>query len=216
MAEARAPVLRLTEQVVEREWLAAKLLNLPVLSGQHVREPVAEPVRVEQVAEPEPPARGLVGVGGADAALGRADHVLARPAGLLQAVDQRVIGHHDVRPFAEEQVRGGHARRLDLLQLREQVVRVHHAAGADDALRDGVEHPRRHHVQRKASVLVHHGVTGVVAALVPDGHVRVLGEVVDDPTLALVAVLRTDHCGDWHVASYGLTTKMIHLRGSWC
>jgi hypothetical protein len=44
----------------------------------------------------------------------------------------------------------------------------------------------------------------------------VLGEVVDDPTLALVAVLRTDHCGDWHVASYGLTTKMIHLRGSWC
>ncbi len=202
VAELGAPNLGGGEQLAHLERLAAELRDLAVLVRKHVAEALTEPVRVEQVAEAQAPTSRLVSVGRSDPALGRADDLLARPVALLEPVDHRVVRHDDVSALAQHQVARQHTRSFDLRKLGEQVLRVDDAARANDALGDGVEHTRRHHVQSELAVLVDHGVAGVVAALVPDDHVRVLGEVVDDATLPFISVLRSDNCCDRHAPSF--------------
>ena len=117
---------------------------------------------------------------------------------LLQAVQQAMIGHHDVGALGEPEVVQADAGARQLGHLFEQRVRVDHRARADDAAGGRVEDAGRHQVQPERAVLVDHGVPGVVAALEADHHVGALRQVVDDPALAFIAPLGADDCCDGH------------------
>ena len=49
-------------------------------------------------------------------------------------------------------------------------------------------------MQGKLAVFVHNGVTGVVAALIADDHVKIAGDQVDHTALALIAPVDADDC----------------------
>ncbi len=170
----------------------------PRLALEHVLEAAAEVRGPEDVADAQAPAGRLVGVGRADAPLGGADAGAAASPGLLELVEERVVGHHQVGPGGDHQVVGRHPGGLDGGELGRQVVEVDHAAGADDTPGRRVEDPGRQQVEGEGSVLVDDGMTGVVSALEADDHVGVLSEPVDDPAFALVAPLGPDDDGDGH------------------
>ena len=60
--------------------------------------------------------------------------------------------------------------------------------------------PLGHQLEGEALAVDDDGVAGVVAALVADDHVHLLGEEVGELALALVAPLGADHDGGRHVA----------------
>ena len=69
----------------------------------------------------------------------------------------------------------------------------------DDVERVGVEDAGRHEMQLERPVLIDDGVSRVVAALVPDDHVRLLREEVGDLPFAFVAPLGSDDGRHGHV-----------------
>ena len=82
---------------------------------------------------------------------------------------------------------------LELLDLREERLRIEHHAVADDAHRLGVQDPRGDEAQDELPARHVDGVAGVVATLVAGHDREVRGEEVDDLALALVAPLRAEH-----------------------
>ena len=86
-----------------------------------------------------------------------------------------------------------HAARAQRLDLAEEDVRVDHDAVADHAGLAGVQDARGDEVELELLAVAHDRVAGVVAALVADDHVGLLGEQVGDLALALVAPLGADH-----------------------
>src|SRR5262249_3079924 len=90
--------------------------------------------------------------------------------------------------------------RLELVELREQHLRVDDAAAADH------RHLAGDHAGGRLADLVRRplgddGVPGVRPALVAADHIRTLREQVDDLALALVAPRRADDDGRWHAES---------------
>ncbi|MPM48070.1 hypothetical protein SDC9_94792 [bioreactor metagenome] len=66
-------------------------------------------------------------------------------------------------------------------------------------------------MQRKFAILVHHGMSGVAAALIADDHIVVVGDEVHHPALPLVAPVDAYNCAVSHSAS--LPKKQFH--SSW-
>ena len=58
--------------------------------------------------------------------------------------------------------------------------------------------PLGHELEGEALAVDHEGVAGVVAALVADDQVHLLGDEVGELALALVAPLGADDDGRWH------------------
>src|SRR5439155_664476 len=83
------------------------------LLGERDLDLLAQDLRVQQVLDADPEPHRLVGVAGADAALGRADLQRAQPA-LAGAVDRHVPGHDQVRLSGDVHVRVRDAARLVL------------------------------------------------------------------------------------------------------
>ena len=184
-----------------------------VLLAQREVELLAEDLGVEQVLHAQADAQRLVGVGGADAALGGAQLVLAQAA-LGDAVELLVVRHDQVRVAREL-----HARHVDALgrehvELGDQHRGVDHHAVADDRRDVRVEHAARHELEREDVVADHDAVARVVAALVADDVVGLLGEVVGEPTLALVTPLGADDHRAAHWDLPGNATKGATLGRS--
>ena len=133
----------------------------------------------------------LVGVGRPDAPLGRAQLVLAQVA-LGHPVELLVVRHDQVGVAREPQVGGGHALGLEHVDLGEEHGRVDDHAVADDRRDVRVEDPARHELDLEDLAVDHDGVARVVATLVAHDEGRLLGEVVGEPTLALVTPLGAD------------------------
>jgi hypothetical protein len=147
-----------------------------------------EDLLVEQVLDADAQPRGLVGVGGADAAARGADLQLAQ-ARLARVVEQHVVRHDQVRVGADPQAGEVDPLRAQVVQLAREDLRVDHDAVADRALQAGVEDPARDQVELPLDVVADDRVAGVVAALEADHEIRVLREQIDDLALALVAPL---------------------------
>ena len=175
-----------------------------VLLAEREVELLAEDLRVEQILHTDPDAQRLVGVRGPDAALGRPELVLAQVA-LGHPVELLVVRHDQVRVAGEPQEAGVDALGLEHVDLVDEHRRVDDHAVADDRRHPRVEDAARHELELEDLSVDHERVARVVAALVPDAHRRLLGEVVGDPTLALVAPLRADD----HRAGH----ETLHLFG---
>ena len=189
-------------QLLELDRLdAVHAIQPDVLLGQRHLDLLAEDLRVEQVLQPDPEPVGLVGVGGADAAAGRADLELPEPP-LTRLVERQVPGHDHVGVAGQPDEVGGDPARLEALELLDEHARVDHAAGADHAFL-APEDPRGHVAELEGLAAGDDRVPGVRAAVVAADEIRVAGEQVDDLPLALVAPLRPDDHGRGHEPSIG-------------
>ncbi len=140
-------------------------------------------------------AAGLVGVAGADAAAGGADFSAARRR-LAQLILKFVIRKHDVR------VRGNAQVVLDLYALADQRVDFFeefqgiddHAVG-DHRCALGAEDSGGDQVEGVFFVADFDRVAGIGAAVPADREIEMLGEEIDDFSLALIAPLQADDGG---------------------
>ena len=154
-------------------------------------------LRVEHVLDADAKARRLVGVAGADAALGRADLELPELR-LARRVEHHVVRHDQVRVGRDLESRRVDAPAPQTLELADQNAGVDHDAVADRACLARVEDPRRDQVELELVALADDRVAGVVAALKADHDVGLLGNQVDDLALALIAPLGADYDDSWH------------------
>ena len=155
-----------------------------------------EALGVEELADADAGACGLVDVGGADAAAGGAEGALAASL-LLEPVEEDVVGHDDVGAVADLEAVEVDAAGAEALDLLTEDVRVDDDAVADDAGGLGPEDAGGDEVELELALLVEDGVACVVAPGEAGDDVGVLGEVVDDLALSLVAPLAPDDgvCG---------------------
>ena len=144
-----------------------------------------------------PEARRLVGVTGADAALGRADLELSELR-LARRVEHHVVRHDQVRVGRDLEARGVDAPAPEAVELADQDPRVDHDAVPDRARLARIEDPRRDQVELELVALADDRVAGVVAALEANDDVGLLGNQVDDLALALIAPLGADYDYSWH------------------
>ena len=168
-----------------------------VLLLEHDVELLAEDLGVEEVLDPQADPGRLVGVGGADAALGRAQRVLAEEA-LGHPVQLLVVRHDQVRVAADDEPAGVDALGGQAVELLEEDGRVHHDAVADDRRDVVVEDAARHQLEGEGLAVDHDAVAGVVATLVADHEVHLASEEVGELALPLVAPLGPDHHGCGH------------------
>ncbi len=171
------------------------MARICVLLLQHHVELLAEDLGVEQVLDPDPDPGRLVGVGRADAPPGRAELVAAQVA-LGDGVELLVVGHDQMGVARDPQPGAVHALALEQVDLVEQDAGVDDDAVADHRRDVVVEHAARHQLEGEGLPVHHDGVPGVVAALVADDHVHLLGKQIGQLALAFVTPLGADdHCG---------------------
>ena len=160
---------------MKRIGLAPNVLRIWLLSRTRAWSFLGEDRRLHEVGDPQAHARRLVTVRGADAALGGADLVLALEL-LAPLVDQTVIGQHEVRAVADEEVAVHfHPLGAQSVDLSDQRDGIDDHAVADDADLAGTQDARRNEMEDELLVAVHDGVAGVVAALAAYDHLRGAG-----------------------------------------
>ena len=168
---------------------------------------------VEQVLDPDADPCGLVCVGRADAASGRADPRLAQVA-LGDLIEGDLVRHDQVRVGRDQQPVAGDPARLDPGDLLDQDRRVDHDPVADHRRSVIGQHAGRQQMQRVALFADHDRVPGVVAALVPDHVVDAVAEQVRRLALALIAPLGANNHDGGH--DYRLATAcsraLVYLR----
>ena len=186
-----AVILREHRVVVER-LVVVEEPQLLVLDGEVFLQTARELVLIDEVADADADAVVAVHVAGADAAVRRADLVLAARL-VADAVHEAVIREHDMRAVADADAGEVDAARRERVHLLEHDLRVEGDAVADDAVRALEQDARRHEAQLVCFIIDDDGMAGVAAALVAHDRLSLLGEIVDDLALSLVAPLRTGY-----------------------
>src|SRR5439155_13210958 len=129
-------------------------------------------------------------------------------------VERPVVRQDQVAGEARAEARGVDTASGQGVELVDQGRRVDDDAGPDDRDDVRIEDPRRDEVQLEHLVAEHDGVAGVVAALVADDEVGLLGEEVRGLALALVAPLQPDDDRGRHQARASTESKRPRNRGS--
>ena len=179
-----------------------------LLLQDHV-ELLPEDLGVEQVLDPQAHPGRLVGVGGPDPPLGRAQLVLAQVA-LGQPVELVVVRHDQMGVAADQQPRGVDPLGREGVDLGEQHGRVDDHPVADDRGDVVVEDAARHQLEGEGLAVHHDGVAGVVAALVADDQLHLLGQEVGELALALVTPLGPDDDGCRHASLLRCGKRITH------
>ena len=107
-----------------------------------------------------------------------------------------MIRQADRSAIADLEIFGGdgYSRLAETSDLTEEVLKVYDHTVAHDIDSALAKNARGEEVENKLSLVVHHSVSGVVAALITDDHVIVGGEQIDHTALALVAPVDAYDC----------------------
>src|SRR5947209_3614545 len=164
----------------------------PLLDRDHRLELVSEGDRIDEVAHADPETAHLVLERGTDTPMRRAGSQVGFQF-LLEAVDDLVVRHHDMRPVADAQVLLRVAVPARLLELLQELRRIDYHAVPDHVHGALSENARRQQMKR-IQLLAHlDRVARVRAALEPHDDVGAIGKVVDDLPLAFVPKLGSYH-----------------------
>jgi len=147
--------------------------------------------RIEQIDDAETCARGLVGVGRANAPAGGPD---GRGSRLGDLLDDAVVRKDHVGRARDEEPAVDRDPLLEHgLPLAPERLWIDHDTVSDVADSPGTKDPGRNQMQDELAVAHTDGVPRVRAPLVPGDDVRVLAQKVDDLPLPLVTPLGADH-----------------------
>ncbi len=148
---------------------------------------------VEEIDDAEAVTVDLVLVSRADAATGGADG-LASGCGLGCELDHAVVGQDDLGAVGDEQLAiratgDGQACLAQFFDFAKEGCGVEDDTIADDSSAAGAQDAAGDELQHVFFAVNDDGVTGVVASSIAGDHIELLGEDVDDLTLAFVAPL---------------------------
>ena len=177
--------------------MVVEQLELAILDREVFLEALCKLFFVDEIADADADAVVAVDVARADAAVRRADLVLAARF-IAEAVHQAVIRQHDMGAVRDADAGEVDAALGKAIHFFEHDFRVERDAVADDAERAFVEDAGRHEAQLVVLAIDDDGVAGVAAALMAHDDVRLLCEVVDNLALALVAPLGTGYYDSRH------------------
>jgi hypothetical protein len=188
------------DDVIDVEGFAARLFEQRVLGESALADERREAIDVEDVAGAEADPARLVGVRRTDPLERRADLVVA-----AHRLGDRIVGlvprEDEVRSARHLQVVTADTARLERVDLGEQRGQVDDDPVGDDGDDVVVEDSRRDELQCVPLAVDHHGVAGVVPALIPHDVGVLLRQQVDDLGFALVTPLGSDDDGDGHARS---------------
>ena len=189
------------QQLVQRVALGAvDLLEGQILPFQQIRQMLLQMLGVEQLSGHHRLFLVLVGIEGGDALLGGAVLLVSQP-GFLQTVQLPVPGQQEGGPVADLQIlRGdGHPGGPEGVHLRQQVFAVQRHAVAQNVYHTFPENAGGQQVEGEGAPVIHHGMSGVAAALIPHHHVKVVGEIIHHAALAFVAPVDPYDCAVCHL-----------------
>ena len=190
---------------------AAVRLDEPLLDGHDRAEFGAQDVRVDQVAHADAEAPDLVLEGGTDPPQGRPGPHVALQF-LLEAVQDLVVRHHDMRAVANAEVRDRMATGPRLVNLLQELRGFDHDAVPDHVHRPFPEDPGREQVERVQLAPDLDGVARVRPSLEPRNDVGFVGEKIDDLALALVPELGPhDYARGHRALREGITSRVTIL-----
>ena len=190
---------------------AAVRLDEPLLDGHDRAEFGAQYLRVDQVAHADAEPPDLVLEGGTDPPQGRPGPHVALQF-LLEAVQDLVVRHHDMRAVANAEVRDRMATGPRLVDLLQELRRFDDDAVPDHVHRPLPQDPGREQVERVQVVPHLDGVARVRAALESRDDVGVIGEKIDDLALALVPELGShDYARGHRALREGITSRVTIL-----
>ena len=169
--------------------MTVDLFQFLVLDREVFLQALSELLRLDEVADADADAVHLVHRARADAALRRADLPLAT-CFFGESVHNAVIRQNDVRAVRDADARRVDAALLHLVHLFERDFGIEDDAVADDVRLAVVKDARGQETQLELLALDADGVSGIAAALIAHDRIGLLGEVVDDLSLALIAPLR--------------------------
>lgn len=155
-------------------------------------------VQVEQIAQAQRLFAVLIAVSVGNAPPGGAKgRALFGQAVLLQAILYAMPRHRDGSLVGKFQVfrADGNAAFLNGSDLFGQMVQINNHTCAQHAHHIGVQNARRQQVQHELTLIGHHGVPGVVAALITCDNVCVFCQQVDDAAFAFIAPVDPCYCG---------------------
>ena len=118
----------------------------------------------------------------------------------MQRVERLVVRHDQMGVARDLQRAAVDTLRLEGVHLLQQYTRVDHHPIADDRRDVVVEDPTGHELEGERLAVDHEGVARVVAALVADDHLHLLGDEVGELPLTFVTPLSTDDNGRGHGA----------------
>lgn len=168
--------------------MVVEQLELAVLDREVLFEALCELLLVDEVADTDADAVVAVDIARADAVVRRADLALAARI-IGELIHQAVIRQDELRAVADADAREIDAALCEAVHLLQHDLRVECDAVADDAVRTLEEDTRRHQAQLIVYTIDDDGMAGVAAALEANDRLSLLGEVVDNLALALVAPL---------------------------
>ena len=169
--------------------MTVDLFQFLVLDREVFLQALSELLRLDEVADADADAVHLVHRARADAAFRRAD--LPCSSRLLgEAVQDAMIRQDDVRTVRDADARRVDAALLHCVHLFERDFGIEDDAVADDVRLAVVKDARRQKTQLELLALDADGVSGIAATLIAYDRIGLLGEVVDDLSLALIAPLR--------------------------
>ncbi len=148
----------------------------------------AECLRIEQLAGEDGLLAAPVGIERRYSLLCGTVLPVAQPR-LLQGVKVPVPREQERCPAAYLKVLRsyGYTSGPEVFDLRVQVLRIQRHPVAKHVYRTFAEYPGWEQMQRKLSLLVYDGVSGVAPALIPDHDIVRLGHKVDHPAFSLIS-----------------------------
>ena len=169
--------------------MTVDLFQFLVLDREVFLQALSELLRLDEIADADADAVHLVHRARADAALCRADLPLAARF-FGESVHNAVIRQNDVRTVRDADARSVDAAFLHCVHLFERDFGIEDDAVADDVRLAVVKDARGQKTKLELFALDADGVSGIAAALIAHDRIGLLGEVVDDLSLALIAPLR--------------------------
>ncbi len=105
-----------------------------------------------------------------------------------------MIRHNHVRTVANHKILDGYALLCQPVYLVQKRAGVYHNAVADNARLSVVQRASGDKVELVCNVVHNDGMTGVIAALIPNDHIRFVCEKIDKPPFSLVSPLCAEYC----------------------
>src|SRR5436190_9253057 len=196
--------------VFERKGLRPERFEDFVVLDDLGSEQLLEALRIDQVNDAEPGARGLIAVGRPDPAFSGADLVFALEDFAL-GIELAVIGQDQVRGFAEKQVPINLDAELpESFDFTDQAYRVHHDAVADHTNLSFAQNSRGHQVQYVLLTLDVDRVAGVISPLRADDYISLFGKNINNLAFAFIAPLGPHENGIRHIFK---KNPRIKIRG---
>ena len=144
--------------------LVVEVLQKGVLLGNGGLEPFLEPRSIEEIRSLNTYLQILVSIEGSDSAFCRAKFAIRQTLFFI-LVEEKVIGHDDLRSIGDQDLGLRHVSRKKLLSLGQEGFHIHRDTCAEDVGHILIEYSGWEQMKGELAEVIDYRVTGILAAL---------------------------------------------------